>query len=440
MRRRDLECVGARLEDPAALSRADAQSGQGRGSTHSTVPHAMGPTSRARTRGRPCSTRSRTQPSRRYRLSVGGGQRCARHHWQFGDMAPVPGLTRTTSPTSRHSCAESSLRSVFDNDNRRGEASHDPRTFAGRSFRHVHQHDHASTGPDQDPVCGMDREARVSYRAIHAGHGTGSAVPSAKASSKAIPRYLTPQKDPGFAESAPAPAPNTPARCIRKSRQIRPGTCPKCGMTLEPVMPGLGTTTIRARRFPPPVLVDAAADGDRHRDRDVRRSLRFDAGDTRPGSNWPWRRRSCCGPAGRSSCALPVDRQPQPEHVDADRAGHRRPMRTACRHRRAGVFPACSGMGEHVAVLRGGRGDHLADLLGQVLELKARLGNRRRDQGNCSALRPRPRGRIARMAAEEDIPLTHVHPGDRLRIRPAKGARRWRVRCRRRAARWMNPC
>ena len=58
-----------------------------------------------------------------------------------------------------------------------------------------------------------------------------------------------------------------------------------------------------------------------------------------------------------------VDRQPQPEHVDADRPGHRRGLRLQRRRhgRAAGVPGVVRVDGAGGGVLRGGGGDHLAD-------------------------------------------------------------------------------
>ena len=97
----------------------------------------------------------------------------------------------------------------------------------------------------------------------------------------------------------------------------------------------------RAGRLPAPLLVDAAADGRRHR-----------AGDVRPspaahGHGDPELDRAGALDAGRAVGGLAVlrarravDRQPQPEHVDADRPRHRRrPSSTASSPRSR---PACS--------------------------------------------------------------------------------------------------
>ena len=88
-------------------------------------------------------------------------------------------------------------------------------------------------------------------------------------------------------------------------RQDHPGNCPKCGMTLEPVMPIAGRRREPgAGRLPAPLLVDAAADGRGHRAGDVRPPLRLVRhGHAELDRAACCRCRSCCGPAGRSSCA-----------------------------------------------------------------------------------------------------------------------------------------
>ena len=98
-----------------------------------------------------------------------------------------------------------------------------------------------------------------------------------------------------------------PAPCIPRSCATRPGACPICGMALEP-------TTVTAAEEENPEL------------RDMTRRFwasvllgvplvafamlrmgplahRAHAACAVPGSNSPWRRRSCCGRAGRSSSA-----------------------------------------------------------------------------------------------------------------------------------------
>ena len=58
-------------------------------------------------------------------------------------------------------------------------------------------------------------------------------------------------------------------------------------------------------------------------------------------------------------------------------------------------------------------------LLGQMLELKARAQTSAAIK-SLLALSPKTARRISANGAEEDIPLTHVHVGDRLRVRPGE--------------------
>ncbi len=58
-------------------------------------------------------------------------------------------------------------------------------------------------------------------------------------------------------------------------------------------------------------------------------------------------------------------------------------------------------------------------LLGQVLELRARARTGRAIRALLN-LAPQTAYRLADTGAEEDIPLDHVHPGDRLRVRPGE--------------------
>ena len=58
-------------------------------------------------------------------------------------------------------------------------------------------------------------------------------------------------------------------------------------------------------------------------------------------------------------------------------------------------------------------------LLGQILELRARSETGAAIRA-LLGLAPRTARRIGEDGTEEDIPLTHVHPGDRLRVRPGE--------------------
>ena len=108
----------------------------------------------------------------------------------------------------------------------------------------------------------------------------------------------------------PAAPPGTIYTCPMhpQIRQVGPGTCPICGMALEPARADGGDRPeSRARRHDAAVLdrPRAGAAGRRcSRWAGISLDLHMRARRRcRTGSSSCWRRRSCCGPAGRSSCA-----------------------------------------------------------------------------------------------------------------------------------------
>ena len=118
----------------------------------------------------------------------------------------------------------------------------------------------------------------------------------------------------------------------------------------------------------------------------------------------------------------PVGRQPQPEHVDADRArDRRRPSSTAssprsrpaCSRPRSCRWDGSSVYFEAAAVIIS------LTLLGQLLELKARSQTSAAIK-SLLGLAPKTARRINADGTEEDVPLTHVHVGDSLRVRPGE--------------------
>ena len=85
-----------------------------------------------------------------------------------------------------------------------------------------------------------------------------------------------------------------------------------------------------------------------------------------------------------------------------------------------GIFPPSFRVGGHVAVYFEAAAVIISlTLLGQVLELKARSETGAAIRA-LLGLAPKTARRIREDGAEEDIPLTHVHPGDRLRVRPGE--------------------
>ena len=129
-----------------------------------------------------------------------------------------------------------------------------------------------------------------------------------------------------------------------------------------------------------------------------------------PGSSSRSPRRSCCGAAGRSSCAAGqsiVNRSL--EHVHADRARRRRsPTSTAwSRRSRPGIFPPSfrDARRQRRRLLRGRRGDRRRWCCSARCSSCARAAAPAPRSARCSAWRRRPRGACATDGSEEDVPL-----------------------------------
>ena len=120
-------------------------------------------------------------------------------------------------------------------------------------------------------------------------------------------------------------------------------------------------------------------------------------------------------------CAVAGDAQPQ--HVHADRDGHRGRLRLQRGRRRSrpGIFPpAFRGHGGAVAVyFEAAAVITVLVLLGQVLELRAR----EQTSGAIRALlglAPKTARRVRADGSEEDVALDAVAVGDILRVRPGE--------------------
>jgi P-type Cu+ transporter len=114
---------------------------------------------------------------------------------------------------------------------------------------HAHQHGHQlADGKVRDPVCGMSVDPHnTPHRHEHHGHTYYFCSAGCKAKFAADPaKYLAPQA----AETKPVP-PGTLYTCPMhpEVRQIGPGSCPICGMALEPLV-------ATAEQGPNPELAD----------------------------------------------------------------------------------------------------------------------------------------------------------------------------------------
>jgi Cu+-exporting ATPase len=129
--------------------------------------------------------------------------------------------------------------------------AHDHDGHAGHAHHHAtHDHAHAPHQPGtatsthlvKDPVCGMMVDPHTtSHRAQYAGQTYYFCSQGCQSKFEADPtRYLDPATSPAKAEPLPA---GTIYTCPMhpEIRQVGPGSCPICGMALEPVLVGADT-------------------------------------------------------------------------------------------------------------------------------------------------------------------------------------------------------
>ena len=274
---------------------------------------------------------------------------------------------------------------------------------------------------DKDPVCGMTVKPDSPHQAVHAGHTFRFCSEKCLTKFTAEPqRYLTPT--PEAAEVAPT---GTEYTCPMhpEVRQIGPGTCPKCGMALEPVLPELNEgedpeLVDFRRRFwwtlPLSVAVTAIA-------------MSGGLFDPLLGAARPWVELALATPVvlwagfpffvrGVQSVA---NRSPNMWTLIG--------LGTSAAYAYSvvatlfpAVFPPSFRVDGQVAVYFEAAAVIISlTLFGQVLELKARSATGAAIKA-LLGLAPKTARRIREDGSEDDIPLSNVHPGDHLRVRPGE--------------------
>ena len=283
-------------------------------------------------------------------------------------------------------------------------------------------HSDAKATTDLDPVCGMRVDpATTAHHASHAGHDYHFC--SARCREKFVTdpdKYLAPQ---------PTPAVDAPAGAIYtcpmhpRIRQQGPGTCPICGMALEPEIPNLAdedNPELRdfSHRFwwtlPLTVVVFVLAMfGNRLPFPGVEARTWLELALSTPvvlWAGWPFFERCVASIRNRSpnmwtligigvasafgySVVATVAPELFPESFRE--------------HGRIGVYF------EAAAVIVS------LTLLGQLLELRARSKTSAAIKA-LLGLAPKTARRIRDDGSDEDIPLEHVHVGNRLRVRPGE--------------------
>ena len=287
---------------------------------------------------------------------------------------------------------------------------------------HDHHRPHAAGGQALDPVCGMTVDpAKTPHHHVHDGVGYHFCDARCRERFIADPdKYLSPRAD-----EPEAAIPGAIYTCPMhpEVRQEGPGTCPKCGMALEPEMPSLDEeqnpelVDFRRRfRWTLPLTIAVfvlAMFGDALGLFDPRTRTWLELVLTTPVVLWaakPFFERWWQSIGNRSPnmwtligtgvgaaygysvvATLAPDLFPASFHE----------------HGRVGVYFEAT-----VVIVS-------LTLLGQLLELRARSKTSAAIKA-LLGLAPKTARRIRDDGSEEDIPLEHVHVGDRLRVRPGE--------------------
>ena len=277
----------------------------------------------------------------------------------------------------------------------------------------------------KDPVCGMSVSAQSEHQVKHAGRPYYFCSAKCQAKFAAEPaRYATGSVVPTVAVMS-APTAGTIYTCPMhpEIRQDHPGSCPKCGMTLEPVMPALDDEEN-------PELIDF-----KHRfwwtlPFTVVVTLLAMAG---PGLGWLEPRAQTWT---EFALALPVTLWAGwPFYVRGVKSVlNRSPnmwtliglgtsvafVYSAVATVAPQIFPATFVVDGSVAVYFEAAAVIISlTLFGQILELKARSQTSAAIK-SLLGLAPKTARRIAADGSEQDVPLAEVHVGDQLRVRPGE--------------------
>ncbi len=304
---------------------------------------------------------------------------------------------------------------------RRGTEAADAQTH----HQHAHQAPEAPTSPPQlkDPVCGMTVTEQSQHRAEHDGRPYYFCSAKCLAKFTAEPaQYVQPAARPVPSVEA---TPGTIYTCPMhpEVRQDHPGNCPKCGMTLEPVLPELDEADNPElvdfkHRFwwtlPLTVVVTVMAMfGHRLGWFDMARQSWIELVLTLPIVLWAG------APFFVRGAQSIVNRSPNMWTLIGLGTGAAfaySVLATVAPQ----VFPTSFvSMGRVAVYFEAAAVIISLTLLGQILELKARSQTSAAIK-SLLGLAPKTARRIAADGSESDVPLSHVHVGDLLRVRPGE--------------------
>jgi P-type Cu+ transporter len=291
----------------------------------------------------------------------------------------------------------------------------------------------APTAALKDPVCGMTVTATSPHVLQHEGSPVYFCSAGCKAKFAANPAKYQLAVAAPLAPDSPvaAPAATAPAAtgviytCPMhpEVRQDHPGSCPRCGMTLEPETPALDDSDSPGlrdfqRRFiwtlPLTIVVTVLAmAGHRLQWFDMATQSWIELVLSLPivlWAGWPFFVRGAQSIVNRSPNMWTLI------GLGTSAAFVYSVVATVA----PGVFPASfMAMGRVAVYFEAAAVIISLTLLGQVLELKARSQTSAAIK-SLLGLAPKTARRINAEGTEEDVPLTHVHAGDTLRVRPGE--------------------
>ena len=293
---------------------------------------------------------------------------------------------------------------------------------------HAHHH-HGSHPPAEpaspkdlkDPVCGMTVTEQSEHQLTH--DGRPYYFCSAKCQGKFAANPLQYLASAAPADTAPEPA-GTIYTCPMhpEVRQDRPGTCPKCGMTLEPIIPLDEEDNHELKDFqhrfwwtlPFTVIVTVLAMfGHRLGWFDMKMQTWLELALSLPvvlWTGWPFFAR------GWQSLVLRSPNMWTLIGLGTGAAFLYSLVATVA----PGVFPdSFISMGRVAVYYEAAVVIISLTMLGQIIELKARSQTSAAIKA-LLGLAPKTARRINADGSEEDVPLNHVHVGDLLRIRPGE--------------------
>jgi len=296
---------------------------------------------------------------------------------------------------------------------------------AGPSHACCHGQGSGDAAPLRDPVCGMRVTTESKHRLEHEGQTYYFCSAGCAAKFQATPaRYLH-----GDGHAAAKPNPPAPAGTIYtcpmhpEIRQDHPGTCPKCGMALEPEMPSLeedDNPELRdfSRRFwwtlpLSLVVMSLAMFGHRLHLMDMATQSWVELLLTLPVVLWAG------APFFQRGWQSVVHRSPNMWTLISLGTGAAF-VYSVVATVAPGIFPASFvSMGRVNVYFEAAAVIISLTLLGQLLELRARAQTSAAIR-SLLGLAPKTARRVREDGQEEDVPLADVQVGDRLRVRPGE--------------------